>query len=84
MMVSITAARQLALSFPEAPEQPHFHLASFRVRRKIFFTLHEKDKHMMVKLSKADQSVFCLIDPLYIRCQEAGENQVLLLLNSGK
>ena len=61
-MVSTNTARQLALSLPEATEQPHFHLASFRVKNKIFSTLWEKEKKLMVKLSMVDQSVFCGID----------------------
>ena len=61
-MVSINTARQLALSLPEATEQPHFHLSSFRVKNKIFSTLWEADKKLMVRLSLVDQSVFCVID----------------------
>ncbi|MES2328974.1 MAG: MmcQ/YjbR family DNA-binding protein [Bacteroidota bacterium] len=58
-MVTISNARKLALSFPDAEEHPHFHLASFRVKKKIFATLWEKENRMMVKLSLVDQSVFC-------------------------
>ncbi|MEP7164135.1 MAG: MmcQ/YjbR family DNA-binding protein [Ferruginibacter sp.] len=61
-MVSIDSARQLALALPETTEQPHFHLSSFRVKQKIFSTLWEAEKKMMVKLSLVDQSVFCDID----------------------
>lgn len=58
-MVSIPNFRKLALSFPDAEEQPHFHLASFRVKKKIFATLWEKENRAMLKLSLVDQSVFC-------------------------
>ncbi len=58
-MVSIDAFRKLALSFPGATEQPHFHLASFRLGKKIFATLHVKDNRAMLKLGLVDQSVFC-------------------------
>src|SRR5829696_7229732 len=58
-MVSLDAFRQLALSFPDVEEQPHFDLASFRVKKKIFATLWEKDHKAMLKLSLVDQSVFC-------------------------
>ena len=61
-MVSIDTARQLALTLPETIEQPHFRLASFRVKNKIFATLWEAEKKMMVKLSLIDQSVYCSID----------------------
>jgi YjbR protein len=65
-MVSIATVRKLALAFDESVELPHFHLASFRVRKKIFCTLHEKDKRVMVKLSLTDQSVFCAFDKTVI------------------
>ncbi len=61
-MITIEMVRQLALSFPEAEELPHFHLVSFRVRKKIFCTIHEKDQKVMVKLSPVDQSVFSAFD----------------------
>lgn len=58
-MVTPKTARLLALSFPETDEQPHFHLTSFRVRNKIFATMDEPLKRIMVKLNETDQSVFC-------------------------
>ena len=61
-MVSVNAARQLALALPEATEQPHFHLSSFRLKNKIFATLWKAEKKMMVKLPLIDQSVFCDLD----------------------
>jgi predicted DNA-binding protein (MmcQ/YjbR family) len=57
-MVSIETVRKLALSFPEADEQPHFEKTSFRIKKKIFATLSEKDNRCVVKLSPVDQSVF--------------------------
>jgi hypothetical protein len=65
-LVSIDQYRKLALSFPEVIELPHFHLASFRVKKKIFSTLSEQDKRVMVKLSTLDQSVFCAFDATII------------------
>lgn len=65
-MISIDTARQLALSLPGVIEQPHFQLASFRIKNKIFSTLWETEKKMMVKLSVIDQSVFCDIDKTII------------------
>jgi predicted DNA-binding protein (MmcQ/YjbR family) len=57
-MVTIEAARKLALSFDEAIEQAHFEITSFRVNKKIFATMDEKNKRVCIKLSKVDQSVF--------------------------
>jgi hypothetical protein len=53
----------MALSFPGSEEQPHFHLPSFRVKKKIFATLWEKENRAMLKLSLVSQSVFCSYDP---------------------
>ncbi|HEY0679056.1 MAG TPA: MmcQ/YjbR family DNA-binding protein [Chitinophagaceae bacterium] len=58
-MVSLDNFRKLALSFPEAEEQPHFNLPSFRVKKKIFATLWEKENKAMIKFTPLDQSVFC-------------------------
>ncbi|MEO8087288.1 MAG: MmcQ/YjbR family DNA-binding protein [Bacteroidota bacterium] len=57
-MVSIDSFRKLVLSFPEAEEKSHFHKTSFRVKKKIFATLDEKEKLAVLKFSPVDQSVF--------------------------
>jgi hypothetical protein len=61
-MVDITYFRQLALSFPDTAELPHFHLSSFRLKKKIFATYWPKENRAMLKLSLIDQSVFCSYD----------------------
>ena len=58
-MISIEQARKAALSLPETEEKPHFHLTSFRIKNKIFATIHADKNYVMVKLSAIDQSVFC-------------------------
>jgi len=58
-MISIEQARKVALSLPESEEKPHFHLTSFRIKDKIFATIHADKNYVMVKLSAIDQSVFC-------------------------
>ncbi len=65
-MVSIEAFRQMALSFPETVEQPHFEKASFRVKKKIFATVSEETGIAVLKLSLIDQSVFCAFDTTII------------------
>lgn len=53
----------MALSFPDAEENPHFDRRAFKVKgRRIFATLHEKSSTANLKLSPVDQSVFCLYD----------------------
>jgi len=61
-MVSLAEFAKLALSFPEVEEQPHFHLRSFRVGKRIFATLWEKENKAMLKLPLTEQSVFCSYD----------------------
>jgi hypothetical protein len=61
-MVSIKAVREFALSFPGTDEHPHFDRKAFRVKKKIFATLSEKDKTLNLKLKLIDQSVFCSFD----------------------
>ena len=61
-MVDTKTFRQLALSFPETTEEPHFEKTSFRIRKKIFATLSVADNTAVLKLSEIDQSVFCSFD----------------------
>ncbi|MEP7231533.1 MAG: MmcQ/YjbR family DNA-binding protein [Ginsengibacter sp.] len=65
-MVSIEAVKQMALSFPETDEHPHFDRIAFRVKKKIFATLSAKDNSVNLKLSLEDQSVFCSFDSAVI------------------
>ena len=58
-MITIEQARKAALSLPGTEEKPHFELSSFRVKNKIFATIHADKNYMMVKLSAIEQSVFC-------------------------
>ncbi|HJY13262.1 MAG TPA: MmcQ/YjbR family DNA-binding protein [Flavobacterium sp.] len=58
-MVSIETFRELAISFPNATEEPHFEKTSFRVNKKIFATFDEKNSRAVLKLNEIDQSVFC-------------------------
>ncbi len=61
-MVSITTLRKIALSLPEATEEPHFEKTSFRVKKKIFATYDEQNHRACIKLSKIDQDVFSSLD----------------------
>ena len=62
-MISTKQARTIALTFDEAQEQPHFEKPSFRVNKKIFLTLDEKNQRGCVKLSEIDQDVFHKMSP---------------------
>ena len=61
-MVSLKTARQLALTFEQAEEQPHFEKPSFRVKKKIFLTLNEKLNRACIKLPEIVQDIFTKID----------------------
>ena len=65
-MVSIDTFRKLALSLPEATEEPHFEKTSFRVKKKIFATYDDKNKRACVKLSEINQDVFSSSDKTII------------------
>jgi len=61
-VITLSEARKLALTLPEAEEKSHFNQPDFRVKGKIFAVLHAERNEIMVKLSIVDQSVFCAID----------------------
>ena len=61
-MVDIDTFRQIALSFPEVTEQPHFEKPSFRIGKKIFATLDIGQNQACLKLSEIDQDVFSAFD----------------------
>jgi hypothetical protein len=65
-MVSIKTFKIAALSFPETEEVPHFENTSFRVKKKIFASLAEKEKRACLKFSEIDQSAFCSFDKTVI------------------
>lgn len=61
-MIDINTFRKIALSFPEATEQPHFEKSSFKIGKKIFATLDIKNNQACIKLSMIDQDLFSLFD----------------------
>lgn len=50
------------MTFEGAEELPHFENSSFRIKKKIFATLSEKDRRACLKFNEIDQSVFCSFD----------------------
>jgi hypothetical protein len=58
-MISPESVRKLALAYPEVEELGHFEKPSFRIKKKIFTTLHVEEKRAVLKLNPVDQSVFC-------------------------
>ena len=54
-MIDEARVRELALSFPEAEEQPHWGNPSFRVRKRIFATLGEYEGVVVLKIPVNEQ-----------------------------
>jgi hypothetical protein len=54
-MVTGAAFRKLALSFPDAHEEPHFERTSFRVGKKIFATMTGDGLEAMVKVAPIER-----------------------------
>ncbi|MGI8990776.1 MAG: MmcQ/YjbR family DNA-binding protein [Bryobacteraceae bacterium] len=62
--MTVDEFRLMALSFPEASEGAHMNHPDFRVRGRIFATLHYPDEQWgMVKLPPEEQEVFIQSDP---------------------
>jgi hypothetical protein len=59
--VSVSAAgvRKLALAFPDATEQPHHDMTSFRVRGKIFATMPPDGGRLHVFLHEDEVASYC-------------------------
>jgi hypothetical protein len=60
-MPTFNSFQKIALSFPEAVEQPHFDNTSFRVRKKIFATYDPGLRRACLKLNETDQDVFSTV-----------------------
>ena len=59
MSVSMAGVRKLALSLPEATEQPHHDMVSFRVRGKIFATMPPEGGRLHVFLPEDEAASYC-------------------------
>jgi hypothetical protein len=61
--VNLAALRRLALALPEASEEPHFHLISFRVKGKIFATAAGDGSYMNVFVDDEQREIMVRVDP---------------------
>lgn len=57
-MITFQILQELALSFPEATEEPHFEKSSFRIKKKIFASYDASKNIACLKLTEMEQSVF--------------------------
>ncbi len=65
-MATLKELKEIALSFPETTEEPHFEKTSFRVKKKIFATYNQKNNTACIKLSEIDQDLFAIADKTII------------------
>jgi hypothetical protein len=61
--VNVRSVRRLALALPEATEEPHFHLSSFRIKGKIFATLAPDGSFMNVFVDDEQREIMVNVDP---------------------
>ena len=61
--MNVREVRRLALALPEATEEPHFHLSSFRVKGKIFATVAPDGSYMNVFCDDEQREVMVTVDP---------------------
>ncbi len=62
-MVTAATWKQIALSMPEAEESAHFEVTDFRVRNKIFATLHPGGKQGTLRLTTETQQIILEAKP---------------------
>lgn len=61
--MNVKQVRRLALALPEVSEEPHFHLASFRVKGKVFATLALDGSFLNVFVEDAQREMMAAVDP---------------------
>jgi hypothetical protein len=64
--VSPAAVRKLALALPEATEQPHHDMTSFRVRGKIFATMPPEGGRLHVFVTEDQVASYCAEFPAVV------------------
>jgi hypothetical protein len=80
-MSDLAEARRLALSLPEAAEQPHFDMASFRVRGKIFATVPPEGTRLHVFIDPLEVEGYVAQDPAAFEPLRWGERLSGLRVN---
>jgi hypothetical protein len=69
----IAQVRGFALSLPEVTEEPHFQLASFRIRGKIIATIPPGDAFLHVFVSDEERDIALAMEPGFIEKLQWGE-----------
>jgi hypothetical protein len=61
--MKLADARRIALSLPEATEEPHFALTSFRINGKIFATAPPGGEYLHVFVSEEERELALVMAP---------------------
>ena len=64
--MNLRDVRRMALALPESTEEPHFHLTSFRVRRKIFATAPPDSDYLHVFVDEAARNRYLAAEPDFL------------------
>jgi hypothetical protein len=75
--MKLAEVRRLALALPEATEEPHFHLSSFRVKGKIFATVAPDGSYMNVFVDDAQREIMATVDPKAYETMQWGKSAYL-------
>jgi hypothetical protein len=62
--LTLEQARRFALSLPEATEEPHHELSSFRVRGKIFATVPPDGKYLHLFVDEQQREAVVATEPI--------------------
>ena len=71
--VNVRELRRTALALPEATEEPHFNLASFRVRGKIFATVAPDGSYLNVFVDDEQRELMVTVDPKNYESRQWGK-----------
>jgi len=61
--MKVEAVRKIALSLPDATEEPHFHFTSFRIKGKIFATMPPSNDLLHVFAPEEEREVAIAAHP---------------------
>ena len=64
--MKLAEVRRFALALPEATEEPHHELSSFRVRGKIFVTVPPDEDHIHVFASEPERELALAMYPAWV------------------
>ena len=64
--MTLSEVRQLALSLPEATEEPHFDYTSFRVGEKIFATAPPSGEYLHIIVAEAEREAALSAQPDFL------------------